>query len=213
MNKNEVFGWDASYRSDKKDILFSGDMTDARLPKGASELFYVDEAYDKGAFLGTLNNYTSNSTDVPFEFVIARAKEKPQVQKYHTLDPNDIIEKVNLKIERQHHQMVLGLIKIDNEICFYFNNFELGNLDSISSRNDKILMGAFDYLKTYNEKQLKLNDILKEAGAIITNSSKIFVDTGATNENGEDIVEEVDVDIDLSLNSITKETIIDLLGE
>ena len=33
-------GWDASYRSKERDILFSGDVTDAPAPRGASELFY-----------------------------------------------------------------------------------------------------------------------------------------------------------------------------
>lgn len=65
MNKNEVFGWDASYRSSASDILFSGDITDAPAPTGATELFYVGRNYGHGAFLITLNMFTSNTKDVP----------------------------------------------------------------------------------------------------------------------------------------------------
>ena len=33
-------GWNASYRSTEKSVLFSGDITSAPKPKGASEFFY-----------------------------------------------------------------------------------------------------------------------------------------------------------------------------
>jgi hypothetical protein len=39
--ENEKFGWDAMYRSGDGDIMFSGDMTSAPAPNGATELFYI----------------------------------------------------------------------------------------------------------------------------------------------------------------------------
>ena len=43
MNKNEVFGWDANYRDDNRLVLFSGDVTSAPYPNGATEAFFVNK--------------------------------------------------------------------------------------------------------------------------------------------------------------------------
>lgn len=212
MNKNEVFGWDAAYRSSTSDILFSGDMTDARLPKGASELFYVGQNYGHGAFLITLNMFTSNSQDVPFEFVIAKATHRPEQRVYYTLDPNNILQKLDMVIKNTERQKTLGLITISDTIRLYFNDFSLGG--SIrTSRQNNITMGAFDYMTSYVKTQLKLNDILKEAGAIVVETPTIktkVVKVIDGVEKWETI--EIPVDLDLSLESITKETIIDVLS-
>lgn len=213
MNKSEVFGWDASYRSAKSDILFSGDMTNAPLPLGASELFYVGKNYGYGAFLVTLNMYTSNSEDVPFEFVIAKAnKEQPTMRCYYALDPNNILEKIDMVIKNTERQKVLGFIAIGDTVRFYFNDFSAG-ASFCTSRRDNVTMGAFDYLQAYSKTQLKLNDLLKESGAFVVDTptiKKVVV----KEENGERTVEETEenVDVNLSLESISKETIISMLS-
>lgn len=220
MNKNEVFGWDASYRSETSDILFSGDMTDAKLPNGASELFYVGQNYGYGAFLLTLNMFTGNSQDVPFEFVIAKATHRPETRVHYVLDPNNILEKIDMTIKRNERQMVVGLITIGDTIRFYFNDFSTGGAVgtsrgcSTSARNE-ITMGAFDYLQAYGKTQLKLKDLLIEAGATITDKPTIMKTAVRHLDNGSTVTTMVEepVDIDLSLNTITKETLIDLLRD
>ena len=219
MNKSEVFGWDASYRSETSDILFSGDMTDAQLPNGASELFYVGQNYGHGAFLITLNMYTNNSKDVPFKFVIAKATHKPQDRTYYALDPNNILEEVDMEIKNTDRQKVVGFITIGDSIRFYFNDFSAGGAVgtprgcSTSERN-AITMGAFDYLQAYSKTQLKLNDLLEDAGALIVDKPVIHVQTEIPSVNGgiETTLIARDVDINLSPNSISKETIIELLS-
>ena len=220
MNKSEIFGWDASYRSTYSDILFSGDMTDAPLPTGASELFYVGKNYGNGAFLITLNNFTNseNRADIPFEFVIAKATNKPSQRVYYALDPNNILEKLDMVVEKDCGTKVVGFITISNTIRFYFNDFSAGANVRSSSRNE-ITMGAFDYLQSYSKTQLKLRDVLKDAGAILTEKETIEtqVKTKVVDEDGNVIEEkmlkeEKSVDINLSLKTITKETIIDLLS-
>lgn len=218
MNKSEIFGWDASYRSRTSDILFSGDMTDAKLPKGASELFYVGKNYGHGAFLITLNMYTSNSQDVPFEFVIAKAEHEPSQRVYYTLNPNNILGKIDMVIKTTQRQMVVGFITIADTIRFYFNDFSAG-ASVRTSRQDEITIGAFDYLQSYSKTQLKLRDVLKDAGAILTDKEIIEkeVETQVVDEEGKIIseetrIEEYQVDYNLSLENITKETIIDLLS-
>ena len=43
MNVGGKIGWDGMYRSSHGDVLFSGDVTDAPLPHGASEFFYISK--------------------------------------------------------------------------------------------------------------------------------------------------------------------------
>ena len=209
VNKNIAFGWDSNYRDDDRNILFSGDMTDAPLPNGATELFYVGNNYGYGAFLITLNMFTSNTEDVPFEFVIAKGK----VEDKKCIDPNNILTSVNMTVKKDERQKVVGFIVIGETIRFYFNDFSAGRSCSTTSIND-ITTGMFDYLSNYSKTQLKLNDLLKDAGAIIVDTpkiktAKVTVIPDGTRYEG---LEEKDVDIDLSINSITKETIIDLLS-
>lgn len=218
MNKSEIFGWDAQYRSSTSDILFSGDMTDAKLPQGASELFYVGQNYGHGAFLITLNMFTNNSKDVPFEFVIAKATHKPENRVYYVLNPNNILEKVNMIIKNTERQKVVGFITIGDTIRFYFNDFSAG-VSVRTSRQDDITMGAFDYLQSYSKTQLKLRDVLEDAGAIISDKEAIVetICRKTIDENGdvikeELVTEETPVDYNLSLSEITKETIIDLFN-
>ena len=114
---------------------------------------------------------------------------------------------------RDERQKVVGFIVIGETIRFYFNDFSAGRSCSTTSINN-ITTGMFDYLSNYSKTQLKLNDLLKDAGAIIADTpkiktTKITVIPDGTRYEG---LEEKDVDIDLSVNSITKETIIDLLS-
>lgn len=212
MNKNEVFGWDAAYRSSTSDILFSGDMIDAKLPKGASELFYVGQNYGHGAFLITLNMYLKNSQDVPFGFVIAKATHRPEYKCYYALDPNNILQKLDMVIKNTERQKTLGLITISDTIRLYFNDFSLGG-SVRTSRQNNVTMGAFDYMTSYVKTQLKLNDILKEAGAIVVETPTIKTKVVKVIDGVEEWeTVEIPVDIDLSLESITKETIIDVLS-
>lgn len=213
MNKNEVFGWDASYRDNNKNILFSGDVTDAPLPKGATELFYVNKNYGYGAFLITLNMFTSNSEDVPFEFVIAKEDKSSNVRKGYVLNPNNIIEKIDMVVKKSERQKTVGLIVISDDIKFYFNDFSIGASCSTSSRTP-ITMGAFDYMQTYTKTQLKLNDLLKEAGALVINTPTINIEEEVTDDEGNitKVSKEIKADIDLSIPNISKDTIIEILS-
>ena len=216
MNKSEIFGWDASYRSKTNDIQFSGDITDAPLPNGATELFHIGQDYGHGAFLVTLNNYTQNNSDIPFEFVIAKGQNS-DIRHNYVLNPNNILEKINMVVKSKEFQMTVGFITIGDTIRFYFNDFSQGF--QRTSKQDDVTMNTFDYLQSYSKIQLKLADILKEAGAILTDKDTITKEVikEKVDDDGniiESTIEkkEIPVDINLSLNSITKETLIDMLS-
>lgn len=214
MNRNIAFGWDSNYRDDNRNILFSGDITDATLPNGATELFYVDNNYGYGAFLLTLNMFTHNTEDVPFEFVIAKGK----VEDKKCIDPNNILTSVNMTVKKDERQKVVGFIVIGETIRFYFNDFSAGGSHSTTSINE-ITTGMFNYLSNYSKVQLKLNDLLKDSGAILTDKETVFkavvkeiVDKNGNVKESTTEEKEFPVDINLSTSAITKETIIDLLS-
>lgn len=216
MNKSQVFGWDANYKNTNSSIIFSGDMTDAPSPNGATELFYVGKNFGYGAFLLTLNMFTENSQDVPFKFVIAKCDDD-KISKNYMIDPNNILETIEMISKKRERQMVVGFITIGDTIKFYFNDFSAGS--EMTSKIDEVTKGAFDYLQSYSKIQLKLKDLLEDAGAILTeeNVIKSTIIERTVDEKG-NVIQEIEkqvstpVDVDLSLNSITKETLIDLLG-
>ena len=70
----------------------------------------------------------------------------------------------------------------------------MGQGNSRTSRRDEKTMITLDYLMSYSKIQLKLKDLLKEAGAILTDSKE-------------------DAEVDLSINAITKDSLISLLNE
>lgn len=216
MNKSQVFGWDANYKNTNSSIIFSGDMTDAPSPNGATELFYVSKNFGYGAFLLTLNMFTENSQDVPFKFLIAKCDDD-KISKNYMVDPNNILETIEMVSKKRERQMVVGFITIGDTIKFYFNDFSSGS--EMTSKIDEVTKGAFDYLQSYSKIQLKLKDLLEDAGAILTkeNVVKSTIIEKTVDEKG-NVIQEIEkevstpVDVDLSLNSITKETLIDLLG-
>ena len=211
MNNSQIFGWNSNYRDERGNILFSGDITDAPSPKGATELFYVDKNYGYGAFSMSVNMYTHNSQDVPFEFVIAKSDHNINERVNYVINPNNILEKINMTMSKDQREKNSGLIVIGDTIKLYLNDFSTGN--RCATKQDEVTKGTFSYLQTYSKVQLKLNDLLKIAGAILTDQPTI---TGLAymDDKGE-IIEsyEKPVDYDLSPNNITKETIIDLLSD
>ena len=157
--------------------------------------------------------FTGNSQDVPFEFVIAKG-DGTDIRKNYVINPNNILEKIDMIIKKSERQMVVGFISIGETIKFYFNDFSAG-ASVRTSRQDDITLGAFDYLQAYSKVQLKLNDLLKDSGAKIINEptyKKLIV---TIDEEGNEVSQEekeVSADIDLSTSAITKETLIDLLS-
>ena len=198
MNKTEVFGWDYDYKTENGDIIFTGDVTDAPLPNGATELFYVSKNYGPNAFLITVNEYTrygqNFKKDLPYEFVIAKAEPNANIDdcRNYIINPNDIVEKINLSIPKDSSQVIVGLITIGDSIRLYLS--DMGQGSSMTSKRDEKSMITLDYIMSYNRIQLRLKDLLKEAGAILTETKD-------------------DVEIDLSINSITKDSLISLLTE
>lgn len=236
-NKSESYGWDTSYRSHNRNFMFSGDVTDAPKPKGATEVFYIGPECENKSFTITLNKYTSNNTEVPFEFFIAYT-DKESVDKDFVVDPNNVITQINNKFAHDKfdgivNDMTLGMVKItDGVVKFYFNDFTTG--DSIVSNKNFVTTGIHEYTNEYVENQIKLEKFLEACGGVIwrtkSYSASIYYErledgnkemitskrAMELTKNGnshliEEELETISADYDLSLDGISKDTLIKLL--
>ncbi len=179
-------GWNSSYRSDNRSVLFSGDVTDA--PNGASELLYINKDYEDTVLL-TLNYYNFDpSVPVPFKIMVAEEHPNAFGQNY-TINPNNMRCVVKSVIDVKQKVIGLGTVK-DGECRFYFSETALG--DTIAIRGGKYVNLARDYLANYATNQITFNEILEKVGAKI-------------------VTEPTKKSIDLSLEALQKDTFINLL--
>ncbi|MCK4447010.1 MAG: hypothetical protein KAW56_08005 [Candidatus Marinimicrobia bacterium] len=184
----EKYGWDSSYRDEHRSILFSGDITDASRPRGATELFYIRRQLKDG-FIFMLNYYNYDSEiKVPFKIIVAREEVKDFRSNY-MVNPNNIVTIVQSEISQK--QKILGLlITTMNESRFYFAETSIGI--SVTSSNSEFAENSRKYLMNFYQNSIELKDILSKAGA------KLVDDKDKR-------------DIDLSPENLEKDSILNLL--
>ena len=138
-------GWGDSY--EVKDMVFSGDMTDAN-PE-ATELFYMKKGCANGTFW--LNRYNGNQGS---KYQLFFAKEHiDRLDKNYMVDPNNVILRVD-GVSDNNSQMV-GQV-VDNKL--YFVNF--------SMRNSIVSTDALKEQEYYCQSYLPLKEVLLQAGAV-----------------------------------------------
>ena len=186
LDSTGKYGWDSYYRDEDRSILFSGDMTDAR--RGATELFYVKKQ-SKKEYIMFVNYYNYDSDiEVPFKIVVAREKAV-DFKKNYMANPDNVIATTSSKINDR--QKILGLlITTTGESRFYFAETNIGN--SITAGDSEYVEQSRKYLFNFYQNTISLNSLFKEAGAVMVDSTE-------------------DCDIDLSVESLDKSTIINLL--
>ena len=193
--KRKKIGWDAQRRTDE--VLFSGDMTDALQPHGASELYHITTNNQK-EYLVLLNFYNHElygeleNQKVPFSLVFAKgltSDEKQDFEKNYMIDPNKVL--YNIKSNIKYGQKTIGFIKVDENKQGYFYFMESLVGKNITSIDVKHLDYAVEYLKLFYSNTINLKVLLKHAGAI-------FVDTPEKS------------DIDLSYEKLEKDSLIKL---
>lgn len=182
-------GWDADYRNPERTVLFSGDMTDAPPPDGASELFYLKQVDQEPRLL--FANYFNFEDGDEIGCKILVASEKPEnFGRNYVVDVNRIVATANIVINKK--QNLLGLLaNVNGENRVYFANVSVGN--SISARADSHNAEAIAYLVRTLLNPLDFREILRQAGAQI-------VDTAPQDDF-----------LDLSPNNLDKTTFIQLL--
>lgn len=181
-------GWDARYRTEDRGILFSGDVTAAPKPLGASELFYVKRQL-KDSLILFVNYYNyDKEIEVPFKILVAKETVQDFGHNY-TVNPNNVLCIAKSKINQK--QKILGLLITTTDNCrFYFSEAYIGN--SITSSDSNFAENSRKYLFAFYEDTISLNDVLVKAGAIIVDDKE-------------------ECDIDLSPENLEKDKIISLL--
>lgn len=192
LSLNSKYGWDGWYRSDSENILFSGDMTDAHKPKGASEFFYIKNTVDEAKTLYA-NYYNFRKSGVVCKLIIASEKVTNLSQNY-IVNVNNIIASANINLTKK--QNLLGIImNVDKENRFYFSNTSIG--DSITTRNSEISKRVNKFMEDSLHNTIDFIDILKRTGATIVSERPELAETEY---------------IDLSPESLDKTTFIKLLS-
>ena len=183
-------GWDSLYRNKSREILFSGDVTDAPGPKGASELFYIGTS-DTTSWLLSLNYYNHRLGDeCPFKLFVAQSSPE-NIKKNYMVDPNKIVVASNSSLDKK--QTLLGIVKINEQSKrFYF--VQTGLKQCVSYHGSEYSDYTRKFFLDYYTNTVTLNEILELAGAKIV----------------DEMAEGV---IDLSPEAVDRTTFINLLGE
>jgi hypothetical protein len=184
-----AIGWDGYYKTNN--VVFSGDMTDAQLPHGASEFFRIIEPTD-AVYAITCNYYNSygDDSEIPYSIIVGVGSD---VESPRMLNPNKIKCAVPTKVTKE--QQIVGLIVATKETNkFFFVETSLGSGKS-SSETDYMQI-ARTYIHKYyqNINSCSLNDVLELAGCKVVHEK--------TDQ----------IDIDLSMQSLTKDSFIAILS-
>lgn len=178
-------GWNAGYRDDI--AMYSGDVVNA--PKGASEFFYFKGVKD-GLYLLQLNLFSPRHLDeeIPFSMIVGASK-KASIKKNYLIDPNEVI--LQTKSSIGNDEKVLGIVSIEKgKTKFYFSESKVGSR-AVSSNTEAAAIQRTFMLNQLNN-SIDFSKMLSEAGAIIID------------------LPEAKCDINLSADSIEKDTILEL---
>jgi len=179
LNIGGKIGWNASYNQQNGDLMYSGDITSA--PNGAVEYLYAN----KGLNAPTLvkNNVYSGDDECGYKIVIGKGDK---VSRDYMMNPNNLLSEI--KCNSVQKDTILGMfIPKKDKQCFVLLNFGAGH--ARVSGNSEISDLATKALYQQWNKPLSLNKVLKMLGA-------------------EMVDEREDADIDLSLDTLQKDTLI-----
>ena len=182
-------------------------------------MFRISSKADNTSFALKLKNYTHNQAIVPYEFIIATTDDT-EIKSNYVINPNNVLTSIKLNFEYDKKlntipDIDLAVIDIiDNSIKVTFTNFSMD--DSISGFNKDRLTKVLNYNSVCSETNLTLNEILEDVGCSLEEKpyKEILEAVKVLTDNGTEILYrkvQKRVDYDLSIESIAKDTIIDML--
>ena len=189
ISNNYSIGWDEEYNETDK-LIFSGDVTDAPYPNGATECIYIDNTIDECLFSLKVNNYTIDVDNIEYDIIVAKG-DRTKIKNNYIIDPNDIIIKIpKNKIEIGKAEHSIGTVIIDNNsIKLIFTDLSAANRMTASNSNLEDILRKF--IVEESKCKCGLKEYLEKAGAV-------FVDNSES------------ADIDLSIDNLTKDSLIRL---
>jgi hypothetical protein len=115
------YGWCYGYRDSQRNIMYSGDMTDAE--NGASELYKINGKVDIGGTVTVAEYHRYSGKDsTKFKFFVAKNKDDTKPEVNYMVDPNDIIFDTFIEITEVSDNSVATIL--DGKL--YFTNENIG---------------------------------------------------------------------------------------
>lgn len=186
-------GWNSHYYDETKNIIFSGDMTNA--VHGANECIYMKNIKD-GIFNYSMNIYSNDTysrNEKKFKFFIANGTEDDvrTLKNYSMVEPKNVI--FDAEIISQYNNEIIGFIK-DNEFIFQ----RIANGNSRVSSDNEYTKRMRNYYNDNINFYIPLKELLSMAG---------FIEV-----TDEMIEENPDLEIKYDLSNLSKDSIIELLS-
>ena len=158
------YGWNSSYRSSSRDILFSGDMTDAR--NGAAEVYKVS-CNVTDPLLASVHKFYPENEEVTFKFMLANTDKfkKSSSNNQAPIDVKDaLFTPIEIKLEATDLSKTLGVFN-DDKFYFYSGTLSSGRVPTKYSK----LMPKIAINKLCTSMPLK--NVLVNGGATIINEN------------------------------------------
>jgi hypothetical protein len=156
-------------------------------------------------------NLYSNHSDkkkIPFKLIIAQTDN---MSVNYIIDPNDVIYTTNLEIDKT--ELNLGVVSImEDNVVVNFNQTK--GIDTAVSRSDNLSTAMIEIINKKALNAFSLRRLIKLCGGVVSLTPNIQVHTYTTLDgNTIDEKEElIPVDYDLSLENLSKDTILNLLA-
>lgn len=158
------YGWDGSYRNQERSVLFSGDVTDAPRPNGATELFYMKNGLTSGKLMyaNYFNYDEKNPVDVMF--FVATEEINSRLDRNYMVNPSNIIfsQLFTTDVKQTNIGFIIGDGK---ETRVFVSNVSVGN--SISVRRNEFTGKMIDFSVSTAINPIQMKDVLELAGGIV----------------------------------------------
>jgi len=175
-NADGKIGWDGMYRDGG--VSFSGDLTAAPPPHGASELYHFDDQV-RGIWLMNVNYYNhSELHPVPFR-ILAASQPIRSWRNTYAVNPNHIVAAAHSTMVERHK--TLGLVVAEEgRKRFYFGEtqFMRGHSASVS----KVSEQTREFMLRQFTDAISLNDVLEAAGATLIDENPDAADINLSPE-------------------------------
>ncbi|MCL2632786.1 MAG: hypothetical protein FWD45_06870, partial [Coriobacteriia bacterium] len=127
VTSSGAIGWYTGYRTEHCEIVYSGDVTAAPKPNGATEAMLVKGDITDLELTFSMNNFTRNNEVIPFDVIIAKGSAE-DISNNYVIDPNKIIVNFCTEVAPGKAQQELGtLIKNEEALNFIVGGFATGN--------------------------------------------------------------------------------------
>lgn len=202
-SKTGSYGWNRSFRSDDRSVLYTGDMTDAPIERGGASEAYRFEGDIKEPFIVTLNDY-SQLKEVAYQFVFDIDCNynfgNESRSSYGSIFSKNA-RTLNAKISLDRGQNTLGVVLNGK---FYFLNSSI--FSGAVTQRSELLQRLTDYYEESQKHQLSFKQLAEMIGCKVVSSTDDVPEIDIIDPTDGEVTRQKASYIDLSLEAITEDT-------